>query len=232
MEQSLAMAPSPYLFGLRNAAATYASTHAEPLGRHQRFALDFDTTTSTHTHNDSSEADEAWAGADFSRLRDPKAMHRFLAAGDYCFGYSNSDDEGTYDPTRECFHVGLGMLSIGDEDEGAGNRSLLHQGAGDATPPRVVPPAAQNRNLAPDNFDARTWNSSESFRPRLNKTDSFCSSSETLSSKSNGVAVMAERPGGGPATSTTASIMMKGTINPLSSIALAKTSQQWRCCSK
>ena len=52
------MAPSPYPFGLRNAVATYASAyasaHAEPSERHQRFALDFDTTTSSHTHADSS----------------------------------------------------------------------------------------------------------------------------------------------------------------------------------
>ena len=98
------MAPSPYPFGLRNAAATYASAyasaHAEPSGRHQRFALDLDATTLTHTHADSSEEDEAWARADFFGLHDPEAMRRFLAASDYCFGYSDSDDEGTYDPTR------------------------------------------------------------------------------------------------------------------------------------
>ena len=41
--------------------------------------------------------DEAWAGADFSGLHDPEAMRRFMAASDYCFGYSDSDDEGTYD---------------------------------------------------------------------------------------------------------------------------------------
>ena len=106
------MAPSPYPFGLRNAAAyasAYASAHTEPSGRHQRFALNFSATTLAHTHTDSSEEDEAWARADFSRLRDPEAMRRFLAASDYCFGYSDSDDEGTYDPTRECFHIGLGM---------------------------------------------------------------------------------------------------------------------------
>ena len=38
-EQGLAVAPSPYPFGLRNAAATYASAyafaHAEPSGRHR-----------------------------------------------------------------------------------------------------------------------------------------------------------------------------------------------------
>ena len=158
MEQGPAMAPSPYPFGLRNATATYASTyasaHAEPSGRHQRFALDFDTTTSTHTHADSSEEDEAWAGADFFGLHDPEAMRRFLATSDYCFGYSDSDDEGTYNPTRECFHIGLRMPGTSDESEGAGNRSPLCQGAGDATPPLVEPRAARNENAAPRNFDA------------------------------------------------------------------------------
>ena len=134
------MAPSPYPFGLRNAAATYASAyasaHAEPSERHQHFALDFDTTTLSHSHADSSEEDEARAGADFSGLRDPESMRRFLAASDYCFGYSDSDDVDAYDPTRECFHVELGMPRTGDEDAGMGNRSLPHRGTGDTTPPR------------------------------------------------------------------------------------------------
>ena len=144
------MAPSPYPFGLTNAAAAYASAyasaHAEPSGHHQRFALDLDATTSTHTRADSSEKDEAWAGADFSGLRDPEAMRCFLAASDYCFSYSDSDDKGTYDPTRECFHIGLGMPRVSDEDDGAGNRSPLRQGVGDTTPPRIEPPAAWNEN--------------------------------------------------------------------------------------
>ena len=147
------MAPSLYPFGLNNIAATYAfayaSAHAEPSGRHQRFSLDFSTTTSTHTYTDSSEEDEPWAGADFSGLRDPEAMRRFLATSDYCFGYSDSDDEGTYDPTRECFHIGLGMPGASNESEGAGNRSPLRQGVGDATPPLVEPQAARNENAAP-----------------------------------------------------------------------------------
>ena len=147
--RSPATTTSLHLFGFSNAATTYASAHVELLGRHQRSALDLIVATPTHTHTDSSEEDEAWAGADFFGLRDPKAMRRFMAASDYCFGYSGSDDEGTYDPTRECFHIGLGMPRAGEEDEGAGNRSLLRQGAGDATPPRVVPPAARNENLAP-----------------------------------------------------------------------------------
>ena len=103
MEQGPAMAPSPYPFVLRNAATTYASAyasaHAEPSGRHRRFALDFSTATLTHTHTDSLEEDKMCAGADFSRLRDLEAMRRFLAASDYYFGYSDSNDKGTYDPT-------------------------------------------------------------------------------------------------------------------------------------
>ena len=128
MEQSPATTSSPYPFRLGNTAA------------YQHFALDLIATTLTHTHAESSEEDEAWARADFSGLRDPEAMRRFMAASDYCFGYSDSDDEGTYDSTRECFNIELGMPSVSDEDEGAG----------DATPPRVEPPAARNENPAPE----------------------------------------------------------------------------------
>ena len=119
-ERRPAVAPSPYPFGLINAAAAfasaYASKHAEPSGLHQRFALDFSPATSAHAHADSSEEDEAWAGAGFSSLCDPEAMRRFMTASDYCFGYSDSDDEGTYDLSRECFHIGLGMPRAGEED--------------------------------------------------------------------------------------------------------------------
>jgi len=117
-------------------------------GRRQHFALDFDTTASTHTHADSSEEGEAWAGADFSDLHHCETMRHFLAASDYCFGYSDSDDEGIYVPAHECFHVGLGMPSTGDEDEGAGNHTPLPQGMGDAAPSCTVPPAARSENLA------------------------------------------------------------------------------------
>ena len=71
-----------------------------------------------------------------------------------------------------------------------------------------------------------------SFRPRSNKTDSYSSSSETLSSRSSGVAVMAEQPGGGLVMSTTASTAMRGASNPQSSITLARMSWQRRCWSR
>jgi hypothetical protein len=124
---------------LGNAAAAY-----------QCFALDLIATTPTHTHADSSEEDEAWARADFSRLCDPKAMRRFMATSDYYFGYSDSDDEDTYDPTRECFNIELGMPSASDEDEGAGSRFPPREGVGDPTPPCVKPSAARNENPTPE----------------------------------------------------------------------------------
>ena len=77
-------------------------------------------------------------------------MRRFLAASDYCFDYSDSDDEGTYDPTRECFHIELGMPRKGDEDKGAGSRSPPLEGAGGAAPPHIEPRAARDEDLAPE----------------------------------------------------------------------------------
>ena len=146
-KQSPATVPSSYPFGLRNAATSYAyayaAAHKDPPERRQRFTLNLGT------HADSFEEDEAWPGVDFSGLHDPGAMRRFLAASDYCFGYFDSDDEGTYDPTRECFHIELGMPRMGDEDAGTGNRSPPHWGTGDTTPPRVVSPTAWNENPAP-----------------------------------------------------------------------------------
>ena len=41
------------------------------------------------------------------------------------------------------------MPGANNENEGAGNRSPLHQGVGDATPPLVEPQAAWNENVAP-----------------------------------------------------------------------------------
>ena len=144
--QNLETAPSPYPFGLRNAAASYAYAysvaHEHPSERRQRFALDLSTLS------DFSDEDEAWPGVDFFGLHNPGALRQFLAASDYCFGYSDSDDEGTYDPTRECFHVGVGMPRAGEEDEGAGSRSPLRPCAGVATPPHAVLPATRDENVA------------------------------------------------------------------------------------
>ena len=60
-------------------------------------------------------------------------MRRFMIASDYCFDYSDSDGEDAYGPTRECFHIGLGMSNMGNDGGRAAN----------TTPPRTgSPPAA------------------------------------------------------------------------------------------
>jgi len=59
---------------------------------------------------------------------------------------------------------------------------------------------------------AQTRSSSTSFRPRSNRTDSFCNSFGTLSSRSSKGAVRAEEPGGGPVTSITASTITRGEV--------------------
>ena len=156
-------------------------------------------------------------------------MRLFLATSDYCFGYPDFDDEGTYDPTRECFHIGLGMLGASNESEGVGNRAPLRQGAGDATPPLLEPRAAWNENAAPKELRRLDLEQLRELQAKVNQDRLLLSSSKTLSSKSSEVAVMAEEPSRGPTTSTTASITTKGVSNPQSSIALARMSQQQRC---
>jgi hypothetical protein len=59
------------------------------------------------------EDNDRWAGADFSRLCDPKGLHRFMGAYDYLFGYPDSD-EVDYDPSRECFHIEVEEITPGD----------------------------------------------------------------------------------------------------------------------
>ena len=85
------------------------------------------------------------------------------------------------------------------------------------------------RTLPSDNFDARTWSSSVSFRPRSSKINSFYNSSKTLSSRSSKAMVTVEEPSGRLTTSTTASTTTKGVIIPQSSITLAKMSWLRRC---
>jgi hypothetical protein len=66
---------------------------------------------------DSEEEDGPSFALDFSGLRDPESMLKFLYACDEMLsknseGYSSSG-EG-YDLTRECFHVDLGLPEDGD----------------------------------------------------------------------------------------------------------------------
>ena len=229
-EQSPAMVPSSYPFGLRNAATSYAyaytAAHKAPPERCQRFTLDLGT------HADSSEEDEAWPRVDFSGLHDPGAMRRFLAASDYCFGYSDSDNEGTYDPARKCFHSGSGWRGQARKTRG---RVAIPRFAQVQAPPYLRAFSYRQhgtRTLLLRDLNVQTWSSSVSSRPRSNRTDSFYSSFETLSNRSSEVVAKAEEPDKGPTMYIIASTTTtKGASNPQSSIALARMSRPRQCWS-
>jgi len=98
-------APPELPFGLRNVAATYASSvstslsaYAELPGHHLRSTLDLITTPPVSSYPEDPTSGDEWAGADFSGCGDPETFVRFLEASNYCLGYSNSDD-GSYDPS-------------------------------------------------------------------------------------------------------------------------------------
>jgi len=108
-------APPELPFGLRNAAATYASSVSTSLsaytdlpGHHLRSTLYLIATPPVSSYpEDPTSGDDEWAGADFSGCGDPETFMRFLEASNYCLGYSDSDD-GSYDPSRECFNLEVG----------------------------------------------------------------------------------------------------------------------------
>jgi hypothetical protein len=58
--------------------------------------------TTTSSSIDSEEDGGGWAGADFSRLDDPRALHQFLDSCNYLLKSLNPGDESYY-PSRECF---------------------------------------------------------------------------------------------------------------------------------
>lgn len=113
------------------------SAYAKLPGHHLRSTLDLLASTLASTYTDSAEDSDSWAGADFSGLCDPEALRRFLATRDYRFGYSDSD-EGSYDPSRECFHIEIEVAEGGD----------AAVGRGDYTPPQQALLAEHPRNQA------------------------------------------------------------------------------------
>ena len=121
------------------------------------------------------------------------------------------------------------MPRAGKEDEGVGSRSPLHPGAGAATPPRVVLPAARNENLAlarPQRLDLEQL---RELQAKVEQDRLLLQQLETLSSRSSEDVAWEEEPDRGAATYTTASTMTKGVSNPQSSIVLARTSRLRRC---
>jgi hypothetical protein len=70
---------------------------------------------STYGPPGSEEEDDPDSGWDFSGLCDPSAMRDFMTVCDYCLSDCsddghNLDDEGC-GPSRECFHVDLGIAT-------------------------------------------------------------------------------------------------------------------------
>ena len=102
--------------------STSLSAYAELPGHHLRSTLDLIPTPPVSSYpEDPTSGDDELAGTDFSGYGDPETFMRFLEASNYCLGYSNSDD-GSYDPSRECFNLEVG--------------GTLHNAQGDAGPSR------------------------------------------------------------------------------------------------
>jgi hypothetical protein len=84
-------------------------------GYHMWSTWDQLTAVSTYGPSGSEEDDEPDSGWDFSGLDNPSAMRDFMTAYDYCLSDCsddghNLDDEGC-GPSRECFHVDLGVTT-------------------------------------------------------------------------------------------------------------------------
>jgi len=97
--EELATAPLALLYGLKNAAATYASfvstsmsAYADLPGHHLRSTLDLIATPPASSYPEEVSSDEgAWAGANFFGLGDMETFLRFLEASNYCLSYLDSE---------------------------------------------------------------------------------------------------------------------------------------------
>jgi hypothetical protein len=75
--------------------------------------LELLATTSVTASTNSTEDSDGWVRVDFSRLHNPKDLRQFMAMYDYLFGCPDSDSDD-YDPSRECFHVEVEEIALGD----------------------------------------------------------------------------------------------------------------------
>jgi hypothetical protein len=111
-------------------------------GYHMWSTWDRLTAVSTYGPPGSEEDDEPDSGWDFSELGNPSAMRDFMTACDYCLSDYSDDGHSLEDedcgPSRECFHVDLGGLDVGN-----------HLGMPeDDDPPRPAPRVDMLRELA------------------------------------------------------------------------------------
>jgi hypothetical protein len=99
-------------------AGALVEASPNPLGFRMRTPWDRLTDVSTYGPSGSEEDDEPCFCWDFSGLGNPSAMRDFMTACDYCLsdcsdGSRSLDDEDC-GPSRECFHVDLGVPSEGN----------------------------------------------------------------------------------------------------------------------
>jgi hypothetical protein len=84
-----------------------------PPGYHMRSPWDRLTAVSTYGPSGSEEDDEPDFGWDFSGLGNPSAMRDFVTACDYCLSDCSDGSRSFGDkdcgPSRECFHIDLGV---------------------------------------------------------------------------------------------------------------------------
>jgi len=148
-----ATAPSPFPFGMRN-AATYASsssinfTEYEDLSGHHLLSIHNLIASSpddSYPETAGSIADDisffmdnftAEEAEDYSGVHDLDAFHSFQLATAYCLTCSEDSGEGDYDPTRKCFMV---QLADGQIDGAPGNNG---DGGADAQADQAVVPIA------------------------------------------------------------------------------------------
>jgi hypothetical protein len=64
------------------------------LTHHAQAIVEVLATTKTTSSTSSDEDDDSWAGANFSGLDDPGALHHFVGIYDYLLDDGDSDDDG------------------------------------------------------------------------------------------------------------------------------------------
>ena len=140
--------PSPFPFGMRSAAATYASSVSTNMSAYEdlpghHLILIRNIVASTPDDSYPESTDDAYFFMenvvapewDYSGVRDLGAFLSFHAAADYCLTCSDDTSEGDYDPTWECSMVELVDGHVDDTPSNGEN--------GEEHPPAnqvVVPP--------------------------------------------------------------------------------------------
>jgi hypothetical protein len=139
-----AAAEPQYPYGMRNAAAAYASSDSTDVaayedlpGHHLLVVQNLIATTNDESyHGSASELPPAtpheYAEWDFSDVPDPVMFQRFLDTADYWFDCSDDSSVRSYDPARECI-----VVVVDDQADGANVA-----GAGDGDAPQNTGPSA------------------------------------------------------------------------------------------